>query len=140
MELGAILIGLVILILSLLFLMAPFKPGQRKKVKPTVANPAAERAAALAALRDLDFDFKIGKVSEEDYPTLRAGLLAEAARYIQQEEANEADIEARIQARKRTQGKSSTAYCPHCGKPVIVGDLFCTSCGSRLEVRTAEAG
>lgn len=140
MELGAILIGLVILIPSLLFLVAPFKPGPGKKIKPTaLTNSAGGRTVVLAALSDLDFDFKTGKVSEEDYPSLRVRLLAEAAKQIQQEEAEDADIEALIQARRRTRGDAPVAYCPHCSKRVRVGELFCTLCGNKLEVRIAEA-
>lgn len=138
MELGAILIGLAILIPSLLFLVEPFKPGQGKKIKPTaLTNSAGGRAVVLAALSDLDFDFKTGKVSEEDYPSLRARLLAEAAKQIQQEEAEDARIEALIQARKRARGDAPAAHCPHCGKRVRVGDLFCPSCGNKLEMQTA---
>lgn len=141
MELGAILIGLAILTVSLLFLLAPFKPGGQKKTsKPTsLANSAGGRTVALAALRDLDFDFKTGKISEEDYPALRAGLLVEAAQQIQQEETKDSEVEALIQARRRARGDSSAADCPYCGKRVRVGDLFCASCGNRLEVQ-AEPG
>jgi uncharacterized Zn finger protein (UPF0148 family) len=29
---------------------------------------------------------------------------------------------------------TQTRYCPHCGKPVEPGSIFCTSCGARLDV------
>lgn len=36
----------------------------------------------LGQLRDLDFDFKAGKMSAEDYPVLREALLLKAAQSI----------------------------------------------------------
>ncbi len=135
MEIGAILVGLAILSVSLTFLAAPFKPGRKgASVNPAAgADSAGGRVAALAALRDLDFDFRTGKVSEEDYSTLRAGLLAEAAQSIQQEEARDAEIEALIQARRQARGEQPASFCSQCGRPLKSGDLFCSSCGNRLE-------
>ena len=57
-----------------------------------------KREQILVALRDLDFDHKIGKVTDEDYVALRAVLLAEAAAVIEADDRYRADIEAQIEA------------------------------------------
>ena len=39
----------------------------------------AERDRVLNSLQELDFDFKLGKIPDEDYPTQRANLLKKGA-------------------------------------------------------------
>ena len=163
MDLFAIIIGLLLLSAASAFVFKPFRAKPRlgsKKVTATF-NPREARTAALSALRDLDFDFQTGKVSQEDYPNLRAQLVAEAAKYVEAESAEEDRLEALIRARKTAMasekpcpqcgkkldsgarfcpscGTELTTPCPSCGKTVKAGDLFCKSCGSKLELR-AEA-
>jgi transcription elongation factor Elf1 len=159
----AIIIGLILLGAASAFVFMPFrvKPRHGPKKVTTTFNAHEARTAALSALRDLDFDFQTGKVSGEDYPALRAQLVAEAAKYVEAESAEENRLEALIRARKAAMssekpcpqcGKKLDAgarFCPHCGtelatacpscgKPVHTGDLFCGSCGAKLELR-AEA-
>jgi len=159
MELGAIFVGLAMLVGSLPFVIKPFREkasGKDRKlnIRP---NPDEKRKADLSALLDLDFDYRTGKVSEEDYSVVRAQLVADAAQYIQLEEPREDEqIEAMIAARRATYSNSQAcsncghtigadsrfcsqcgtavaANCPSCGKPVQEGDHFCTTCGAKLE-------
>ena len=159
----AIMIGLVLLGAASAFVFKPLRAKPRfgsKKVAAAI-TPKQARTAALTALRDLDFDFQTGKVSEEDYPALREQLVAEAAKYVAAETDRDDRLEAMIHARKAAaagqkpcprcgeQLDATTSFCPRCGaevglacplcgKSVKVGDLFCRSCGSKLEPR-AEA-
>ncbi len=160
---GSIIAGLVLLIGGLFFIVKPFNVKGRKKssMGVTLNSPAEERMAALSALRDLDFDFRTGKVSEEDYPILRVQLVAEAAKFVDLEKEADDRIEALIRERKAAGPRESvcgecgekleagTRFCPHCGTEVgaacpacggtiKAGDLFCSSCGNKLEMR-AEA-
>ena len=143
MDDGAVLIGLAMLIASLPFLINPFQrrqPGHRHKILAK-EDPAELREAALLALRDLDFDYRTGKVCDEDYPALRAGLLVKAALYIQEEQAADTEIEALINARKVIRSRIPASMqtrlipsdaCPSCGRKVHEADLYCISCGSSL--------
>jgi uncharacterized protein (UPF0212 family) len=164
MEIIAILIGLGMLGVSIPFVIKPFRQKPRKDHKKSDMRVQNEerRVAALSALRDLDFDYKIGKVSDEDYGPLRAGLVAEAAQYIRQQDEEDKKLEALIQARRASRGLKceqcgtsveagnhfcpkcgapvESGVCPSCGKKVRAGDLFCPSCGGRLEVRLEAAG
>lgn len=137
MEIPSLVIGILLFAASLVFVSLPFRQSQRSSPKKSKADSTRKgrREAVLSALRDLDFDFKTGKVGEEDYAPLRAQLLVEAAQYIQQEEARDADMEARIRARRQARGKSLAAYCPHCGKKARERDFFCTACGGALKIR-----
>jgi len=159
MNFGAILIGLSLLIISLPFVIIPFQQGSlKKKVLPVeLIRPENERLAVLSSLRDLDFDYQIGKVNEEDYTGLRGRLVVEAAHSLQETEEVD-EVEALIQARKTTKKSISLActmcgepigtdirFCPRCGTPVKVScpscgkyvkadDLFCSSCGNKISI------
>ena len=134
MQLSSLFVGFVLLAVALVYVCRPFfeKSGKGSKTSSKVGDPQA-RDAVLAALRDLDFDFKTGKIVEEDYQPLRAQLLAEAAQFIEAEKKDEQQLEALIQSRRKSQTRQ--ASCPSCGKPIVLGDLFCSSCGTKLEIR-----
>jgi len=78
MDLGAILLLLALLLGVGLYLAAPLmgKPT-RHALQETqeVSSLMAERDRIINALQELDFDFKLGKIPEEDYPVQRAELL-----------------------------------------------------------------
>jgi len=157
MNITAILIGLALFGIALVFITRPF---QQKQIKTTehrkATNRGKERVAVLSALRDLDFDYKVGKVSDEDYVPAREQLLAEAARYTEGRDEKEDQLEAMIQKRRKSKGEncaecgapmgsgqrscskcgaqSDHVDCPSCGKKVRAGDLFCSSCGTQLIV------
>jgi hypothetical protein len=152
MEISSILIGFVLLLASLAFVSLPFRQKQRASLKTHKATEHHEgqRESVLYALRDLDFDFKTGKVGEEDYTSLRAQLMTEAAKYIEQDKEEEEKLEALIQTRRTAQHMAANCdhcgaavnkeLCPSCGKKNQAGDQFCSSCGNRLEVKLEAVG
>ena len=161
MEISSIIIGLVMFGAAIAFVSLPFRQRQQGATKSSqVPTPkAGRRESVLSALRDLDFDFKTGKVSEEDYQPLRAQLIVEAAQDLEAEKREEQQLEALIQTRRNTQaGKVTCEHCgasmeagqpfcstcgsaarhqscPSCGKKIRAGDLYCSSCGSQVNVQ-----
>jgi RNA polymerase subunit RPABC4/transcription elongation factor Spt4 len=130
MEITSILIGLVLLAASLFFISMPFRKKQQKDVKNSKTNLQVQkerREMVVAALRDLDFDFKTGKVSEEDYTPLRARLMAEAAQYIERQQEEDQKLEALIQSRRAAHQQGIN--CDHCGAHVGADQRFCSKCG-----------
>src|SRR5438105_8968969 len=83
-----------------------------------------KKEVVLGNIQDLDFEYKCGKLSEEDYQKIRREMTTEAATVFQHIETleSEADLDALIRreigARKR-KAKSSdpAAACPSCGSP-----------------------
>ncbi len=159
MQISAMFIGLILFGIALFFVSAPFRQKHQKTEKLSSARTtqAGGREAVLSAIRDLDFDFKTGKVSEEDYQPLRAQLMAEAAQYIEAETKEDEQLEEMIRARRVTQtlrcehceapiqagqrfcSKCGSAInnelCPSCGKKIQAGDLFCASCGNKIQIQ-----
>jgi hypothetical protein len=106
---------------------------------------------ALAALREIEFDRETGKLSDEDYASLKAKYTAEALQVLRNTDSTDSKddyteasvpssgesvpsadpIEARIADRVR-QLQGGVVKCPGCG-PRPEGDaLFCSQCGRSL--------
>lgn len=95
-------------------------------------------------LRDLEFEYKMGRLSDSDFQQLAAGYKNEAASVLEtldrlnvSENLDEA-IEKDIAARKaklygaRSKREREPARCPSCGAEIIPGKKFCADCGNRL--------
>jgi hypothetical protein len=82
MDLGAILLLLAVLLGVGLFLAAPLMgdlPSSMSQETREASALMAERDRVINALQELDFDFKLGKIPEEDYPGQRKTLLQRGA-------------------------------------------------------------
>jgi len=87
MELGAIFLILAVLVAVGMYLYAPFISRTRRAAtvdSQKVSSLLAERDRVIHALRELDFDFNLGKIPEEDYPVQRATLLQRGAEVLKQ--------------------------------------------------------
>lgn len=102
------------------------------------------KAVVYTNLRDLEFENKMGRLSEADYRRLEAGYMGEAAAILEKldqlgvekdiDEKIERDVTAR-KARLFAPGPTPTAEggtCPACGAAIIKGKKFCADCGRRL--------
>lgn len=106
----------------------------------------AQREAAFQALRELNFDRRVGKVSEEDFAQFEGNLKQHAADTLRALDAWEARtdealddaLEREIEARRAvlaggSDGGSQGAWpCPACGAAVAAADKFCGTCGHAL--------
>lgn len=82
MQLTAIFFTIAILILVAIYLYAPFMERRARRVtqeEHELSSLMAERDRVINSLQELDFDFRLGKIPEEDYPVQRAGLLQKGA-------------------------------------------------------------
>ena len=132
MQLSSLLVGFALLVAALVYVSRPFFGKLRRGTTITsTTGDAYARDAVLSALRDLDFDFKTGKINEDDYQPLRDQLLLDAAKLVDEEKTEEQQLESLIQSRRN----SRKASCPTCGKKIVLGDAFCSSCGTKLVVR-----
>lgn len=109
MELvGSIFIVLALLILVALFIARPFLQvarreenqlrGAAQQREHLRSSLLAERDRVLTALQELDFDFALGKVPEDEYPAMRAALLHKGADMLRQLDVLEAEQGGRAAA------------------------------------------
>lgn len=82
MEISSILLTLAVFVLVAAYLYLPFISGRRRAragESHEVSSLKAERDRIINALQELDFDFKLGKIPEGEYPGQRAQLLQRGA-------------------------------------------------------------
>jgi hypothetical protein len=156
MELTAIFFSLAVLIIVAIYLYAPFMERRARRVteeEHELSALMAERDRIINSLQELDFDFKLGKIPEDDYPTQRASLLQRGAEILKKidslapQPVSTQDTEARLEkaiAARRADGAVVAA-------PVTDDDLeamisarrkshtkksagFCPKCGKPVMV------
>lgn len=196
MDTAALFFTLAILVLVGMYLYAPLVQNYARPVteeEHELSALMAERDRIINALQELDFDYKLGKIPAEDYPSQRANLLQKGADILRKmdehtsqqapmpqrvgvdkkdssrgkaklhsaphakvavqnaeerieraiaarradasiakTEITDDDLESMISARRREYKEKSAGFCPKCGKPVMVSDRFCASCGKAL--------
>ena len=98
-----------------------------------------KKEVILGNIQDLDFEYKCGKLSEEDYQKVRGEMNLEAAQVLHEidriESSKDLDalIRQEISVRKNKAGKQSNqAACPSCGFKNPAINKFCAECGVRL--------
>ncbi len=153
MDTIAILLTLAVLILVGAYLYAPFMHNYGKSVtaeERELSALLAERERMLSSLQELDFDFKLGKIPEGEYPDQRMSLLQKGADILRRIDAlsaehpreaaktggkklTDAQIEALISKRRPERKGRFEGFCPKCGKPVLATDQFCPACGKALK-------
>ena len=102
------------------------------------------KAIVYSNLKDLEFEYKMGRLSDADFRRLEAGYKSEAAGILQKLDqlgaAKNLDefIERDVAARKTKLFSSQpvpvqdSGRCPSCGTELISGKKFCADCGHRL--------
>ncbi|HLF88982.1 MAG TPA: zinc ribbon domain-containing protein [Anaerolineales bacterium] len=110
MDLGSLFFLIALFILVAIFIARPLL--DRKAVGVTEEEQAfstwlARRDRVLDALQELDFDYKLGKIPEADYPVSRAALLQQGAEILKIMDASQPQpkshpdaLEAAIAARR----------------------------------------
>ena len=99
----------------------------------------SERDQTLQAIRDLQFDHEVGKITDADLTTYQANLRQSAADALRRLDACEAeldreigpDIASRVVVQRTGLGHRAIV-CPTCGRPLSADDRFCTGCGATI--------
>ena len=106
-------------------------------IEPTSANGLADlrarRDRVYAELRDLEFDYRVGKLTTTDYEEARGRLELEAARILQALDVQVRAIDDEIEREVR-EIRARRNACPDCGEPVDPKARFCAACGAALTV------
>jgi len=129
----------------------------RKPIAPW-DDLVSQRDTTYQALKELEFEYNLGNLSDDDYADLRERYRTQAAAILQRLDAATEDIDpedpppAALEApsglgcpscREATVegdaycarcGEGLGAHCRDCGRPVLEEDRFCSACGRPLEV------
>ena len=135
--------------------LAPFTQSDHRAAPPilggrTRAALEREKTLMLRAIKELEFDHAMGKVSEADFAEMSTRLRARATRLIAQldHEGSYAavinreiakrigtgpDVEPSRQASPPASEPRAARFCSSCGSPSDLDARFCKHCGASLE-------
>ncbi len=105
-------------------------------IDPNVENLLSAREATYAAIKDLETDHAMGKLSNADYQNLRAKYEGKALTILQQLDAAQFASRGRVEHRVAISSES----CVQCGAPLIAGAKFCRVCGTSVASVCASCG
>ena len=98
------------------------------------------KAQIYENLRDLQFEYRVGKLSDEDYQQTKLGLQKELAGVLKEIEKfspvpappQEATVHAQNGATRHAEAPAN--LCPHCGASFPNAMKFCGECGKAMAV------
>lgn len=95
----------------------------------------ARRDRVYGEIKDLEFDQRVGKVTDDDYRDARERLEVEAARILQALDERLRVFDEQIE-REVKQLRAKRSGCPSCGAAITPNARFCAACGAQLKVAT----
>jgi hypothetical protein len=119
MDIGSIFLILGLLVVVAVFIARPLLEGRSVELSQEeheLSTLLAEQDRLLTALQELDFDYTLGKIPEEDYPAQRAVLVQRGVEILRSLDALQAEVypedeEARLDAAIATR-RAETAAMP----------------------------
>lgn len=107
--------------------------------EPEAPSPSAHleqrKAQIYENLRDLQFEYRVGKLSDEDYQKTKVGLQTELAGVlaeIDRVQPEAAAIPAPAPPPPEPPVSDSAKLCPHCGAKFARAMKFCGECGKAM--------
>jgi hypothetical protein len=130
-------VAVVLVVGTLLFTLFVRSQDVPEAPAPSPTAHLEERKAQIYEnLRDLQFEFRLGKLSDSDYQKTKVDLQRELARVLAEIDAVQlpTPVPARAKAAKaaaETVAKVSNK-CPHCGAQFPQPLKFCGECGKAM--------
>lgn len=129
----ALLLGAALAVGALSYVLYPLIKGSAAAPVNVLGPDVGPEASAIDALREIEFDQATGKLSPEDYATLKAAYTPRALDELRAREAAAPvatdDAAEALIARAKERG----AVCISCGaRPEESDALFCSECGTAL--------
>ena len=127
----AVVAVLTVTLLYTLFVRAKDIPAP-DPVSPT-RHLDERKAAIYENLRDLQFEYRVGKLSDADYAQTKLALQKELGAVVAE---TERVLSGKAPAAPAPENKAvlpQTAYlCPHCGAEFAEAMKFCGACGKEM--------
>lgn len=139
MMLASVMVVVAATVFFVLFVRIKDIPAP-EPVSPT-RHLEERKAAIYENLRDLQFEYRVGKLSDEDYQQTKTGLQRELAGVIAEMNKINAAIaagrpipapEAPKPAPEPKATEAAGTVCPHCGAKFAKAMKFCGECGKAM--------
>lgn len=141
-----IAVSVAVVVAALLYVLV-IRQSDLPYVEPLspTAHLDERKAAIFENIRDANFEFLMGKLSQEDYQQTKSDLQKELAEVNAEIESALAKAGSAVPAQKRKTApkaagaaKSNAAavaesVCPHCGAHFSTAMKFCGECGKPME-------
>lgn len=148
-----LIVGIIITLTLLVLVVAPLLAPETTagSTLPVDVTPQIDlkrrRLVLYENLQDLEFEYKAGKLSADDYNALRLDYTAEAAQLMAVSQdleitsTEDSFIERAVAARRgRPKSDSVPDYtCPKCGFENPLPVKFCGECGAAIAPRERKA-
>ena len=117
-------LAFILILLVATFIISPFLTqvdGDRVDARPSGDELwTREKAVAVLAITEADFDRATGKLSDDDYRVLRSDYEGRALHAMD-------EIEKRVPI--AASADEAVRYCASCGSAFVEAAAFCGSCG-----------
>jgi hypothetical protein len=133
---------LAIAMLAFILAVRPQDLPEPEPVSP-FAHLDERKAAIYENLRDAQFEFRVGKLSDDDYQQTKVGLQKELAVVMAEIDRIKGTLPPPAEARKPATTTAKAAApaagkvnaCPSCGAQFSQSLKFCGECGKPMKVR-----
>ena len=170
MFLISLILVLIVAVVAFIYVAEPLrKPATtlRADEDDELADLIQRKDAVMRSIKEVEFDYQTGKLSEEDFDAYDQRMRQQAISLIRQIEKRspevaglDAELEAMIASRRKTKTttlsavngatptpavqaekastqESDSVFCHECGTKAKTTDRFCAQCGTALRVETA---
>jgi hypothetical protein len=97
------------------------------------AHLEQRKAQIYENLRDLQFEFRVGKLSDADYQKTKLDLQRELAKVLAEIDSMAPQVKAKAAAAPvAAKPKADGRKCPHCGATFAQPLKFCGECGKAM--------
>jgi len=128
-----LLAATILVVVITMYFTLSVRPEDLPKAEPVSPTEHLEqrKAAIYENLRDLQFEFRVGKLSDADYQQTKVGLQQELAGVLGQIEQIQTGAPAKAVAPPKP-GPTDGNKCPHCGAQFPKPMKFCGECGKAM--------
>ncbi|MBF0633869.1 MAG: zinc-ribbon domain-containing protein [Nitrospinae bacterium] len=127
---------IAILALTLLFIAYPLYNRRAAQVagagveESELTDLLYKKEAVYIALKDLDFDYKMGKIDDADYQEMKTRFESDAVALLGKIDELEAGVSSKAERRGTAPIAGSDRFCVKCGAKIGADFNFCGKCGA----------
>ena len=135
-----IAVALTVILLGYVFLVRDKDVPEAAPLSP-YHHLETRKAAIYENLRDLQFEFRVGKLSDADYQRTKQGLQAELSTVLAEIDRLKSSVPEPVLKTSASKvvsvsqnGAKPGTKCPHCGARFEKSLKFCGECGKSMQV------